>query len=314
MNGLAADSSLPDAHRLRTEKDQPARRHGISLETGDKGFMLYMPEKTEAAKPVQIIRATDNNACHNRITMKAGSRSDVLLLYPPLDGKTVENNDTTEIRLEENAILNIILLQEGDPTAQLQTKTVVRQAAGSRMTIHYAALSGKHIRNELCVSLDGRHAEHQAYGLAFTENAEHTGNEIQIIHASPECKSNQLFKQILSGASTGAFAGKVTVCKDAQKTTARQRSSNILLNLKAKMNIQPHLEIYADDVKCSHGATVGQLNDEALFYLRTRGISNSEAKKILLRAFLEEVVETIQHQYIKDIIMQKIMQKMEKNH
>ncbi|MDR1667729.1 MAG: SufD family Fe-S cluster assembly protein [Bacteroidales bacterium] len=316
MNGLPIDALLPPAHPLKAGGNEPpyTRNDGIRLGMADNGFMLCTPEKTKAAQPVRIIRTSDHNACNNIITMEAESCADVLLVYPRLSGKISGNNDLTEIHLKENAVLNLIFLQDTESIPRLQTKTVVRQASGSRMTVHYATLSGEYVRNELHVNLDGSHAEHQAYGLAFTEGSEYAGYEVQITHTSPECRSNQLFKQILSGTSTGSFSGKVTVNRNAQKTAAYQRSSNILLDLKAKMTILPHLEIYADDVKCSHGATVGQLNNEALFYLRSRGIGKIEAKKILLLSFLEETIKNIKYQYIKDKITQKLIQKMEKNH
>jgi Fe-S cluster assembly protein SufD len=127
----------------------------------------------------------------------------------------------------------------------------------------------------------------------LTQQNEHTENDILIEHVSPDCQSNQLFKQILSDRSTGIFTGRTVVQKNSQKTLAYQRSSNILLHPQAKMDIRPQLEIYADDVKCSHGATVGQLDAEALFYMRSRGIGEDEAKKMLLQAFAGEILDGI---------------------
>jgi Fe-S cluster assembly protein SufD len=133
---------------------------------------------------------------------------------------------------------------------------------------------------------------------------------VLIIHASPHCQSNQLFRNILNGTSTGAFTGRIVVEKGARKTIAYQRNSNILLHPKAKMNICPHLEIYADDVKCSHGATVGQLDAEALFYLRSRGINEAEARKMLLEAFVSEVVDCITCMAFRDSMMQLVEQRL----
>jgi Fe-S cluster assembly protein SufD len=155
------------------------------------------------------------------------------------------------------------------------------------------------------VNLTGANAEHYAYGLSMTQHGERVENDILIVHASPCCQSKQLFKHILSDTSVGAFTGRTVVSRDAQKTMAYQRSSNILLHPEARMNIRPQLEIYADDVKCSHGATVGQLDAEALFYMRSRGISETEAKKMLLQAFAGEVTDDIACKQFREKMVNK---------
>ena len=174
------------------------------------------------------------------------------------------------------------------------------------MKTHLVALGGGNIRNRFDVCLNGEKAEHSVLGLSKTQQTEHVENDVLIVHASPDCQSNQLFKQILSDSSTGAFAGRIVVDKNSQKTIAFQRSSNILLHPKAKMDIRPVLEIYADDVKCSHGATVGQLDAEALFYLRSRGISEAEATKMLLQAFAREVIDSISCAPFRESILRMI--------
>jgi Fe-S cluster assembly protein SufD len=150
------------------------------------------------------------------------------------------------------------------------------------------------------VLLDGEGAENISSGLFLTDKTQHVDNYVFINHAKPHCTSNQLYKGVLDNASSGSFNGKVLVSKDAQKTMAYQKSSNLLLTSEAKMNTRPQLEIYADDVKCSHGATVGQLDQEALYYMRTRGISKEEARLLLMFAFAHEIVDQIQVPILKE--------------
>jgi Fe-S cluster assembly protein SufD len=283
----------------------------IELQESENGFSLFIPEKMRADRPIQIYVPTNDIHTHNIITVSAGSSADVLLYDGTSDANSPARKDTTEIVLCTDASLNLVRLQHARQ-ADLSTETAVQQATGSRMQVHYVSLGGA-VRNSLQVCLSGENAEHIARGISFTCGAEHIENEVRIEHASPCCRSNQLFRHILSDASTGAFTGRIVVNEDAQKTAAYQRSSNILLDPKAKMHIHPQLEIYADDVKCSHGATVGQLNADVLFYLQARGIGMEQAQRILLQAFAEEILEDISNALIKEEMKQFLKQKLKIN-
>jgi Fe-S cluster assembly protein SufD len=275
------------------------------------GFSLFVPANAKPSKPIQIINLFDGHPdttiqfC-NRVIMEAGSSAELLTSDFTLSGEPYTCSDTTDITLGETATLNMVRLQKLNGATRLTAATTVHQAAASRMKTHFVTLRGGNICNHLTVRLSGKDAEHVAYGLSLTQQNEHVENNILIIHESPECQSNQLFKQILSDQSTGAFTGRIVVNRDSLKTVAYQRSSNILLHPKAKMNICPQLEIYADDVKCSHGATVGQLDAEALFYLRSRGISEVEATKMLLQAFAGEALNKISCVPFRESILSKI--------
>ncbi|MDR3094545.1 MAG: Fe-S cluster assembly protein SufD [Bacteroidales bacterium] len=273
-----------------------------------EGFSIRIPAKTQTKEPVYI-QARMSGSSRNRIVVEAGSSANIVIRYLS-EEEHLNADELNEVLLEDNASLNIVLLQRLNLSTHLKTHTTVSQAADSMVKIHYIALSGENIDNSLQVNLNGKNAEHTAHGLSFTEGTELMGNHVRIVHTAPECRSNQLFKHILSGTSTGNFTGQIIVNKEAQKTTAYQRSSNILLNSKAKMNIQPQLEIYADDVKCSHGATVGQIDSEAVFYLQTRGIDKQDAEKLLLCAFAEETLEGINIENIKSEIIQYVNQKL----
>lgn len=283
--------------------------------SGD-GFLLFVPEKATPAKPIQIINLLDGpqNTLiqpRNLIVMERRSSADVFICDLTLSGDSFVCNDVTEVLLNRNAKLNLTRLQDINGKSRLVSSTIIHQAASTRMKTHYISLNGGVIRNNLSVTLSGKDAEHFAGGLTFTRHAEHTDHDVKITHAIPGCHSNQLFRSVLSDTSTAAYTGRIVVAKDAQKTLAYQRSNNILLHPDAKMNIRPQLEIYADDVKCSHGATVGQLDNEALFYLRSRGLGENEAKKLLLGAFAGEVTDGIESAPVRELIKELVDHKLE---
>ena len=269
-----------------------------NAQPGGNGFYVFVPAGTKPSKPIQITNLfngqNDTSAqFRSLVVMEAGSSAELLVSDHTVSGEAVNVEDILEITMGEASNLELVRLQKMNNVSGLITETIVQQAASSQMKTHYITLGGGLISNRLKVKLSGKRAEHIAVGLSLTGKTENLNNDMLIVHASPDCQSKQLFKNILSGRSTGAYTGRIVVEKNAQKTIAYQRNNNILLHQKAKMNIRPHLEIYADDVKCSHGATVGQLDAEALFYLRSRGINENEAKKILLRAFAHEAIDSI---------------------
>ena len=283
----------------------------LNTVSGGDGFFLYVPANAKPSQPVCIDnlfqgRKDTSLPSRNVVIMEAGSAAELLLddCIRPEEVRTC--NDLTVIALGEGATLNMVRLQKANSTIRLHTVISVWQATSSRMKTHYVSLSEGNIRNSINVQLSGKKSEHIVSGLSMTQQTGHVDNDVRIEHISPDCQSNQLFKYILSDTSTGLFTGRIVVNKDAQKTAAYQRSSNILLHLKAKMSIRPQLEIYADDVKCSHGATVGQLDAEALFYLRSRGISEKEAKKMLLQAFAGEVINGISCETVRKSVLQKL--------
>jgi len=273
-----------------------------TFEHSGNGFLLFVPANSKPKKPIHISCICENALnLRNIVIMEARSTADLLI-----DCKTFSDepcNDLTNVILGQSSVLGMIRLQSD---ANINTETDVQQAAYSSMKLHYINMRAGTVRNSLKVTLADVKAEHIASGLTFSQQSKHVDNNVQIIHASPDCQSDQLFKHILADSSTGVFTGRIVVDKNSHKTVAYQRSSNILLNPEAKMNIQPQLEIYADDVKCSHGATVGQLDAEALFYLRSRGIGENQAKKILLQAFAGEVVNKISCKILKNIILQAV--------
>ena len=216
----------------------------------------------------------------------------------------------SEIVLNENSSLELYLLQNVDNKATIQREFKVKQLADSRLKIVVITFNGGDIRNRYTVNLDGEGADTQIYGLYLIDKTQHVENYLKVNHNVPHCTSNEKFKGVLDDEATGIFNGHVYVAPNAQKTDAHQNNSNIILTPKAKINSQPFLEIYADDVKCSHGTSTGQLDQEAMFYMRQRGISKANARILLMYAFAAEVSNHIGndmlHEHIDNMIKRRL--------
>jgi Fe-S cluster assembly protein SufD len=216
----------------------------------------------------------------------------------------------SEIVLNENASLELYVLQNVNNEASIQREFKIRQLADSRLKIVVITFNGGDICNRYTVNLDGEGADTQIYGLYLIDKKQHVENYLKVNHNVPHCTSNEKFKGVLDDEATGIFNGHVYVAKDAQKTDAHQNNSNIILTPTAKINSQPFLEIYADDVKCSHGTSTGQLDQEAMFYMRQRGISKANARILLMYAFAAEVSNHIGndmlHEHIDDMIKRRL--------
>jgi Fe-S cluster assembly protein SufD len=203
------------------------------------------------------------------------------------------SNTVTEIFMEENSTLDLYKLQNLNDESVLLNHTFVRQHANSTLNLNVLSLNGGNIRNEIQTFLDGEGAVANLSGLYLADKKQHIDNQVYVRHNVPNCDSYELFKGILDDEATAVFNGYIFVERNAQQTNAFQKNSNILMKPSARINTMPFLEIYADDVKCSHGATVGQLDDEALFYMRQRGIPFKDARLLLLNAFTAEVSDKI---------------------
>lgn len=259
------------------------------------GLFIYVPDNVVVEKPVQmisIINHHENLLLQNRNLVIMGKNSHMTLVM--CDDSTNQqasfNNSVTEIYLDENAGLEHYKLQNLNNSSTLLNSTWFHQEAGSRLNTFAITLNGGLIRNYCHVKLNGRGADASVNGLYLVDKKQHVDNRVFVEHAVPDCTSNELFKGILDDEATAVFNGHVLVRRDAQRTNAYQQNRNILLTDKATVNTRPFLEIYADDVKCSHGATVGQLDNEALFYLRSRGICMASSRLLLMYAFAAEVL------------------------
>ena len=223
---------------------------------------------------------------------------------------TVLRNTVIEIAVEENARLDFCILQNDHHHVSQVCNTYAYQASNSHFNINTVTTGGNLVRNKLHIMLDGMNVETHLFGLAMGGGSQLIDNHTAVFHAKPNCFSNQRYKSIMDGSSLGVFNGKIMVMKDAQKTNAYQSNKNILLSDNAAMYAKPQLEIFADDVKCSHGATTGQIDEEALFYLRTRGIGIERAKSLLNVAFAADVVSNIPNEALRTYILDLIENKL----
>ena len=204
--------------------------------------------------------------------------------------------------LKENSHLTIYKLQnENSETSHISTEQVY-QEGDSKFNVNTITMGGELVRNNLNIIIDAMNCETNLNGLYLTEGKQHVDNHTLVDHRKPHCQSNELYKGVMKGQSTGVFNGKVFVRQDAQKTNAFQSNKNILLSDDSSIRSKPELEIYADDVKCSHGSTTGQLDEEGIFYLRSRGISEANAINLLMNAFASDVVNKITSKAFKEKI------------
>jgi Fe-S cluster assembly protein SufD len=275
------------------------------------GIFIYIPHNTVIEKPIQIINLSHsfkNLRIIRRNLIIAGDNSvaSIVVCDHTLCNYSYQTNSLTEIFTGNNAYVDYNRFQNENSSSIQINNLFVHQLKDSRFNSSCIFLHGGLIRNNFYVTLNGTNCDTNLNGLFLCDDKQHVAHFVLVNHISPNCKSNQLFKGILDDEATGSFNGKILVQPNAQKTQAYQKNNNILLSPAARMNTKPHLEIYADDVKCSHGATVGQLNNDAMFYLRSRGISEKEARHLLMYAFANEIISKISIPILKDRIIELV--------
>ena len=270
------------------------------------GYVLYIPENVIVEKPIQLINILRGNidTLVNRrllIIIESGAQAKLLVCDHTIDEKpTFAVTQVTEIFVGENAVFDFYELEESTTDTIRLASNHTQQAAGSDVMINGIALTSGCTRNNYNISLEGEHCETHLYGMVIADREQQIDNYTNIEHKVPNCRSNELFKYVLDDKATGAFSGRIVVCKDAQKTQAYQTNRNLCVSRESRMFAKPQLEIYADDVKCSHGLTTGQLDETALFYMRSRGIPEAEARMLLKFAFANDVIEGIRLEPLKD--------------
>ena len=288
----------------------------------NEGLFVHVQQGISVEKPVYIVHissSTDQAAvAHNRLLIAAEKNSSVKILNVAVsknNSSDTFSNSVNEIFVDENARVEFNVLQNENNNSFHICGTHVLQSKNSVFSINTISLGGKIIRNKLHIKLDGSNSENHMYGLYLAGNSQLIDNHTAVYHAMPHCNSNQLYKGIIGGKAHGVFNGKVVVEKDAQKTNAYQSNKNILLSNDAVVNAKPQLEIFADDVKCSHGATTGQMDDDALFYLRARGIGEESAKALLNIAFANDVLNNISvapfREYVSALVESKLKETLQ---
>lgn len=263
------------------------------------GLMVYVPKNVKVEKAIQVINIlrSDVDLMVNRrvlIVMEQGSEAKFLFCDHAADDRNFLATQVIEAFVGENAKLDLYCLEETHYKNTRVSNVYIEQQANSVVNHNVITLHNGVTRNRLDLVFKGEGAECFANGCVIADKSQHIDNNTLIDHQVGHCTSHQLYKYVLGDEAVGAFAGRILVRKDAQKTSSNEINQNLCTTKKARMFTQPMLEIYADDVKCSHGSTVGQLNDAAMFYMRQRGISEKEAKLLLEFAFVNEVVDQIQ--------------------
>ena len=262
------------------------------------GLAIYLPAGTILTRPLQIVnllRSGVDLMSNRRVLIIAGKGTQATILFcdHTIDNRSFLTTQVTEVFLEEGSRLELYNLEETHVKNTLFANTYIQMAAHSRLTHGNLTLHNGLTRNQTDITMTGEGCDTEAYGCVVSDKEQHTENQFLIDHQAPSCRSNLLYKYVLDQRATGAFAGKVLVRPGAQHTDSQQTNANLCASPEARMYTQPMLEIYADDVKCNHGSTVGQLDEKALFYMRQRGIDEEEARLLLQHAFVNDVIRRI---------------------
>ena len=269
------------------------------------GLFVYVPKNVKVDRAIQVINIlrSDVDLMVNRrvlIVLEEGAEIKMLFCDHAADDRHFLATQVIEAYVGENASLDLYCLEETHHKNVRVSNVYIDHQANSRVNHNVITLHNGVTRNKLDLTFSGEGAECQCYGCVIADKQQHVDNNTLITHRVPHCTSNELYKYVLDDKATGAFAGRVLVEQGAQKTTSQMTNQNLTATREARMYTQPMLEIYADDVKCAHGSTVGQLNDAALFYMRQRGITLQEAKTLLQNAFINEVIDKMQLEPLRD--------------
>ena len=298
------------SHIAKTSEDAIT---ALNTMLAQDGMLVYVPKNVKVDRAIQVInilKATPQNAQRqvpdlmvNRrvlIILEEGAEIKMLFCDHAADDRNFLATQVIEAYVGENASLDLYCLEETHYKNVRLSNVYIDQQANSRVNHNVITLHNGVTRNKLDLTFSGEGAECQCYGCVIADKKQHIDNNTLIVHKVPHCTSNELYKYVLDDKAVGAFAGRVLVEHGAQKTASQMTNQNLTATREARMYTQPMLEIYADDVKCAHGSTVGQLNDAALFYMRQRGISLDEAKLLLQNAFINEVIDHMQLEPLRD--------------
>ncbi len=296
-----------------------AEKDGLSsLNTAfsQEGAFIHIPKNKVVNKPIQIVHFSTGNESalmlqpRNLIVVDENSHVQIIERHQSLTDNPVLTNSVTEIFANKRAIVDYYKIQNDNLNASLIDNTFVEQKQESHASVHTFSFGGKLTRNNLNYYQNGERIDSTLKGVTIIGEKQHVDHNTLVHHIEPNCESHQDYKGIFDDNATGVFNGKVIVEKEAQKTNAFQSNNNILISDKATINTKPQLEIFADDVKCSHGCTIGQLDESALFYLKSRGIPEKEAKGLLMFAFSNNVLSSVKIPELKQRITKLIALKL----
>ena len=311
-------SSIPNGVNLLSGSEYMERKNGnfnrannspfdlLNTAFTDSGMCIVLEKNTLVKSPIRILFISNGDRSimvNPRVNVDIGESSSLTFIEQHVgDATSFFQNESVFITLGDNAQLNHVRIQSNSEFTQNISNLNVNQAADSQYEFFQLVDGSKLGRSDICVQLDGENAQCNINSLTLSKNNQHIDNNIIVNHNSAQTHSSQFVKSILFDTSTGVFNGRTIVHENAQKITAQQTNKNILLSKKAKMNANPQLEIYADDVKCSHGSTTGQIDEDALFYLQSRGINKQDAMELMVVGFANEVLDKIPHPEIKKAV------------
>jgi Fe-S cluster assembly protein SufD len=319
----AGDVAVESLARLRAEepalleealgqRSDPKQHPLAALNTAclDDGAVLRIPARRRLEAPLHVVFVSSGaGVVHPRVLVVAGEDSHATLIQDHVSLASVPGftNAVTEVEVGRNARVDLVLLQREDPERFHVSYLGARLERDARFVSHVVTLGGRLVRNDLEALLAGEGADCELGGLFLADAGRLVDNHTLVDHAVPRGRSNELYKGILAGPSRGVFRGRVIVRPDAQKTDARQSNPNLLLSDGAEIDTKPQLEIHADDVKCSHGSSIGQVDPDALFYLRSRGVDERQARNLLVRGFAREAVARLASQALREEIDQLVL-------
>jgi len=281
-----------------------------------EGAYIHIPKNKLVEKPIQIVHFSTGNESalmlqpRNLIVVGENAHVQIIERHQSLTDNPVLTNSVTEIFANKRAIVDYYKIQNDNPNASLIDNTFIKQNQESHASVHTFSFGGKLTRNNLNFYQNGERIDSTLKGVTIIGDKQHVDHNTLVHHVTPNCESHQDYKGIFGDNATGVFNGKVIVEKEAQKTNAYQANNNILVSDKATINSKPQLEIFADDVKCSHGCTIGQIDQSAMFYLRSRGIPKKEARALLMYAFSNNVLESVKIPQLKKRINKLIASKL----
>lgn len=315
---LEAMKKYPELVERHLGKYADTQKHPfIALNTAfaTDGTFIYIPDNVSSEKVIQLVNVIQHPGSifiqsRNLIILGKNARLTLVQCDDSYDHEPSFSNIVTEVVMDQGASMDHYKLQNLNNEATLINSTWFDLQQDAKLKTHNIAFNGGLLRNNVFVRMNGKDAQTEVAGLYLMDRRQHIDNNVFVAHASPDCLSNTLFKGVLDEHASGVFNGHVLVEQDAQRTNAYQNNRNLLLTDTARINSQPFLEIYNDDVKCSHGSTTGQLDEEAMFYLRQRGISEENARMLLMYAFADELVshisiEPLRHR-IEDMVKKRL--------
>jgi Fe-S cluster assembly protein SufD len=316
---LISHPALVEKHLARLNREEKDAFNSLNTAFFQDGGFIYLPAGQVLETPIHLLflsTGKDGAATHPRniVVLEKGAQATILESFGGLRESAYFTNAVSEIVLGESAILEIVKFQDESSSAYHISSFNAHLGKRAHLVAHSIALGAKLSRNNIRTTLAGEGVECVLNGLYLTRGDQLADHHMIVEHAQPHCNSHEYFNGILDGRSKGVFHGRILVRQLAQKTDAKQTNKNLLLSENATVDTKPQLEIYADDVKCTHGATIGQLNEEAIFYLRSRGIGSETARRMLIHSFAGEITERVRHRSARAELDQLVWDRLEANH